>query len=85
MVHWLLLVLAAAALKYTLGDRVIYEAKYFAILRVNPLWGDLGVALMLILVMAVAAVTYRYIEAPWRSFGRAIALRAQTELVARPI
>jgi peptidoglycan/LPS O-acetylase OafA/YrhL len=74
MVHWLPIVLAAALLKHTFGNKAV-----------DPLWGDLGVAVMVILVVTIAAITYRNIEVPWRSFGRNMALRAHTELATRPI
>jgi len=85
MVHWLPLVLAAAVLKRTFADTAPNNAEYFAMYRVNPLWGDVGVVAMLILVVAIAAITYRYIEAPWRSFGRTVAFRSEPDMVAHPI
>jgi peptidoglycan/LPS O-acetylase OafA/YrhL len=77
MVHWLPLVLAAAVLKHTLGVGAPYQGEYFTMYRVDPWSGDLGVALMLALVVAIASVTYRRIEAPWRAFGRALASPAR--------
>jgi peptidoglycan/LPS O-acetylase OafA/YrhL len=84
MVHWLLFVLAAVALKHAVGEQAVYQGEYFAMYRVNPWSGDLGVILMLILVVLVGSITYRKIEAPWRSYGRALASQTQTGLVARP-
>jgi peptidoglycan/LPS O-acetylase OafA/YrhL len=75
MVHWFLLVIATAVLKHVLGDSSVYDGKYFPIYRVNPLWGDLGVLLILTLVVGIAIATYRSIEVPWRSFGRRLAVR----------
>jgi peptidoglycan/LPS O-acetylase OafA/YrhL len=80
IVHWLPLVLSTAVLKYMVGNNALYEVEYFAMYRVNPLWGDLGVVMLLILVVAIASITYRTIEVPWRSFGRAMALRAEAKL-----
>ncbi len=84
MVHWLLFMLAAVALKHAVGEQAVYQGEYFAMYRVNPWSGDLGVILMLILVVLVGSIIYRKIEAPWRSYGRALASQPQTELVARP-
>jgi peptidoglycan/LPS O-acetylase OafA/YrhL len=81
MVHWLPLVLSTAALKYVVGNNAVYEVEYLAMYRVNPLWGDLGVVVLLILVVAIASITYRTVEVPWRSFGRAMALRAEAKLI----
>jgi peptidoglycan/LPS O-acetylase OafA/YrhL len=41
---------------------------------------ELWVVVLLILVVAIASITYRTIEVPWRSFGRAMALRAEAKL-----
>jgi peptidoglycan/LPS O-acetylase OafA/YrhL len=84
MVHWLPLVLAGVALKHALGAGARYEGEYFAMYRVDPWLGDLGVALMLTLVVVIASVTYRKVEAPWRAFGRTLASPARTDTVARP-
>jgi hypothetical protein len=40
---------------------------------------------MVMVVVTIAAITYRKIETPWCSFGRKVVLRAPTELVACPI
>ena len=65
MVHWLLLLLATTGLKYV-TKTPLYDGMY----KANLLLGDLGVILMLMLIVLVASITYRNIEAPWRSFGR---------------
>jgi peptidoglycan/LPS O-acetylase OafA/YrhL len=83
MVHWLPLVLAAAALKHAVGESAMYEGAYFAMYRVDRWSGDLGVVLMLMLVVLIASITYRSVEAPWRSFGRAAASPARPGMVAR--
>jgi peptidoglycan/LPS O-acetylase OafA/YrhL len=85
MVHWFLFVLAAMALKYTVGDRALYDGQYFPMYRVNPFAGDLAIVVMLVVVTLIATVTYRFIETPWRAFGRSLAMRAQSAPVARPI
>jgi peptidoglycan/LPS O-acetylase OafA/YrhL len=84
MVHWLAVVLAAAALKHAAGEHALVQVKDIAMYRVDPWLGDLGVVLMLILVVSAASLTYRSIEAPWRSFGRAFASSQRTGMVARP-
>src|SRR5262249_51768492 len=63
MVHWLLLLLATTGLKYV-TKTPLYDGMY----KANLWLGDLEVILMLIVL--VASITYRTIEAPWRSFGR---------------
>jgi peptidoglycan/LPS O-acetylase OafA/YrhL len=84
MVHWLLLVLAAAALKHVVGEAALYRGEFPAIYRIDPISGDVGVVLMLILVVSIASITYRIVEAPWRSFGRALASPNRTGMVASP-
>lgn len=83
MVHWLPLMLATAALRHAVGDGALYPGEDFTLFRVDPLSGDVGVALLLILVVSIAAMTYRSIEAPWRSFGRALASSSRAAVVAR--
>jgi hypothetical protein len=56
-------------------------SRYFQMYRVNPLWGDIGIALFLTLVILIASITYLKIEVPWRSFGRGLASRAFTDVI----
>jgi peptidoglycan/LPS O-acetylase OafA/YrhL len=80
MVHWLMLGVAGSVLKHSIGETAYYAGKYWQMYRVNMLWGDLGVALMLMLIILIASITYWTIEAPWRSFGRVVATRASTNM-----
>jgi peptidoglycan/LPS O-acetylase OafA/YrhL len=83
MVHWFLIVLAAAVLKVVFKSAT-YSGEHLTMIRTNPIWGDLLLALVLALVIAIASFTYRTIEAPWRSFGRGVSFRwRKTEMPVR--
>jgi peptidoglycan/LPS O-acetylase OafA/YrhL len=76
MVHWFVLTLVGIILSRTVGDKAInYGQHLHYAYRIDPYLGDLGVACFVALIIFIATITYRFVEAPWRSFGRSLVSR----------
>ena len=77
MVHFFIIVLLSIILKRIIGIPMELDpVRQVPFIRIDLWTGDLLVAIVLILVIAVSAITYAGIEQPTRLFGRRVAANA---------